>query len=197
MLVPDVTRGGHLVSVRDKQAGFTLMELMIVVVIIGILAAIAIPAFSDYMQRARSTEAMDNLKGMFVGAAAYYGREQWRTRAVEVSVSTSAATSHCTVVGATTSAPPDASKSVIDWHAESTSFEHIGFTTRDPVYFQYEIGGGDGLCSHNGSEPLYSFRAYGDLDGDSVTSLYELAAGSSPLNERMRAPGIYKRNGSE
>jgi len=173
------------------------MELMIVVVIIGILAAIAIPAFTDYMQRARSSEAMDNLKGMFVGAAAYYGREQWRSRSVNVTVSTSSATSHCTVLGATTSAPPTASKSIIDWRLESPSFEHIGFTTRDPVYFQYEIGGGDGLCSHNGGETLYSFRAYGNLDGDSVTSLYELAAGSSPLNELMRAPGIYKLNGSE
>lgn len=57
---------------RKSQFGFTLVELMIIIAIMGILAAVAIPAFQKYFKRAKTVEAVTQLKRISNGAVAYY-----------------------------------------------------------------------------------------------------------------------------
>src|SRR5262245_11322032 len=57
------------------QKGFTLIELMIVVSIIGILAAIAIPNILRYQAKSRQSEAKTSLSAIFVSETAYFGEQ--------------------------------------------------------------------------------------------------------------------------
>ena len=182
-----------LKKVRNKE-GFTLIELMIVVAIIGILAAIAIPAFLGYLNRSKTSEAGSNLKNLFTLAAGYYSDENWGMRAVAITPGASTATTACTVLAASTSVAPTQNKVLLDWQTEAESFMDIGFALRDPAYYQYHIRGSADMCGNVASTPLYSFDAEGDLDGDGVTSLFEISAGSNTINELIRAPGIYREN---
>ncbi|MEN6472970.1 MAG: prepilin-type N-terminal cleavage/methylation domain-containing protein [Syntrophaceae bacterium] len=61
--------------VRSDKKGFTLIELMIVVAIIGILAAIAIPAYSDYTKKAKVSEVSNGLGAGVSAAQQYHGEE--------------------------------------------------------------------------------------------------------------------------
>ncbi|WII71409.1 prepilin-type N-terminal cleavage/methylation domain-containing protein [Bdellovibrio sp. 22V] len=59
-------------SSRNSQRGFSLVELMVVVAIIGVLASIAVPAVNKYLAKARQSEAKTNLSSLYTSEKAFY-----------------------------------------------------------------------------------------------------------------------------
>jgi prepilin-type N-terminal cleavage/methylation domain-containing protein len=176
---------------RSTQ-GFTLIELMIVVAILGVLSAVAIPSFALYIKRSKTAEVGANLDSMFKSAASYYTSERGDRGQV------SSVAGHCTVDDAHPSpAMPGASKQAF---IADASFAGLGYSIGDMVYFSYGlvVRTGTGACDNASSQvEVYTFFANGDLDGDGIQSNFELAAGSSDSNALYHAAGLHISNETE
>jgi type IV pilus assembly protein PilA len=102
---------------KNAQKGFTLIELMIVVAIIGILAAIAIPAYQDYIVRSKVTELV-NAAGVCKTSVAEYHQTQ--------GAMPDGAAAGCSDAGTANSAPPVVAAGVITVAAAGTLATQLG-----------------------------------------------------------------------
>ena len=138
----------NLKKTLKDALGFTLIELMIVVAIIGILAAIAIPNFLTFRLKAKISEAKSNLGSIRIGEEAYNSE-------------------YDTYYGPIAQYPASAPGSTKEpWSITETQFSAIAFEPTGAVYFRYSV-------TQNNADPYatnFRAHAYGDLDGDLVLS---------------------------
>ncbi len=63
-----------MISLKNKQSGFTIVELLIVIVVIGILAALVVTTFSGIQKKARDTERETDIKALHGQVEAYFAQ---------------------------------------------------------------------------------------------------------------------------
>lgn len=147
-----------------KARGFTLIELMIVVAIIGLLASVAIPSYIKYMRRSMTSEAAMNIRRMYDGAVTYYIAEHADANGVAQDRKFPAD------AGPTPAVIPAATRVVVpqlQW--SSAEWQQLDFMLSDPIRFSYSFDS-NGLT---GNSAFAQMIAQGDLDGDGVPSLFQ------------------------
>lgn len=160
-------KGGTTVTLHRRCRAFTLIELMIVVTIIGLLAAIAIPAFEKAVRRSKSSEATINLRRIFDGALTSYQSEQ-----VDRGGQGQQAQFPATVAptpGENACCQQDASRCDPDPVAfKQPTWQALQFALDDPHFYWYGF-----ISQGAGTTAAFSARASGNLDCDENYSTFE------------------------
>ena len=141
-----------------SRKGFTLVELMIVVAIIGVLAAIAIPNFLGFRLKAKTAEAKVNLGAIKDLEVAYFAEnDEYLT-------------------GQDWTPTHGADKSIkIAWDY-NTRFSVLGYSPEGVVYYEYRL---EPVGSTTSTD--FTARARGDLDNDGFWSDFRINEGASEI----------------
>jgi prepilin-type N-terminal cleavage/methylation domain-containing protein len=164
-----------------RNQGFTVTELMITVVIIGVLATIAIPSFTSYIYKSRVTEAAN-----FLGEIKQR-QESYRNEFGQ----------YCAVDGADWGTYNPSTIPGIDpivW-VPTAEWQQLGANPDGPTRFQYAtVAGFPGVAPPGGTnldddDHWFAARAQGDLDEDGVTFFLEIYSQSTHIYNSASAIG--------
>jgi prepilin-type N-terminal cleavage/methylation domain-containing protein len=171
-----------------QSSGFTLIELMISIAIIGLLSAAAIPTMVKYIARAKTGEARTFIQKIYVGARIYYLEERTKAGQIEPTPKqfpvteplTPAAT--CCALGGAKCAPRAA-------YWKTPTWQGLGFSVDDPHYYQYGFtSSGVSLASK------FTADAIGDLDCDGKLSTYSMSGEVNTTGELSGTASIARIN---
>ena len=144
-------------TLSKRHGAFTLIELMIVVAIIGILAAIAIPNFVRFQLRSKSSEGKTNLAGIRTSEESYFAE-------------------YGTYINATASpaalpTPHSSKQGFVNVMGVGAGFDQIGWQPEGQVYFQYDVV--------RGAASDYTAGASADIDANNVNQRWSYARTSN------------------
>ena len=174
-----------------NSEGFTLIELMIVVAIIGILAAVAIPAFIKYVARSKTTEATENVSKIADGADSYYQRT-WHNSAGQVLARQFPDNQGLTPADDFPNCDMgDPEMDAVMSYWETASWKALNFEINKPFRYLYQFinPGGEGKNS------VFTAQAQGDLDCDGIRGLFAIKATiDNDTNAVVRSGLIFDAN---
>jgi prepilin-type N-terminal cleavage/methylation domain-containing protein len=140
---------------KRRKGGFTLIELMIVVAIVGLLGTIAIPSFTRYQNRARRSESFTNLASLAKSQRAFFAEYGYFTGAEMVPTKRN---------GGIEPGPQQRDSTTV-----GAEFATVGWYPEGQVFFDYDTNtGGFANCI---CPSCFTSTAYGDVDGDGSISL--------------------------
>jgi type IV pilus assembly protein PilA len=182
-------RAKETIMKRKTNVGFTLIELMIVVAIIGVLAVLAIFGVGKYLRSAKAAEGTNALGSIQQEAVEAYNKE---STPAGIAVGLATGTSHnlCPSSAAVPNAPPSNKKYTADPtkdYATDSGFSCLGFSMSQPQYFSYQYEKGKTVSTIAPDAKVAGTDANGWVDGasadfDGTGKLTEFATGGTIIS---------------